>query len=457
MAKSILNTIHKKITELSKQHPHLFLDFLADHIGDASFQWFLQLLPEGKSANIAFAELVLRLYMIVMHRKKGWENILQKILKVNASYIEGGGYNNLSPEKLKELFEEDAVPSLAGSGVTPEMMIMYLYYKRRFRDPLLPFLFEEYKRYSSKIETSDKYIKDPENFRIPEKIKGTLFELELKSCLKEDSPEFPDNDEYFVQLAEKHGLEYIPEKKKMLVPRGFAFFFINKMEDLFSYLKTVEVMYRVLLKSLHDLNAQAEKLWKMHRKLTGIIEEKARLERDLRLLRKKLSRYEMREEELKKMLETEKETDKDAHIRTLQKELNYAYSRIESLEKRVEELEEAKEINREIKEDVEIAEAPLEEKASYSLEEGMLVVISGGRWNSKSREETERFFEEHGCVVEFVPAEDTIRKQDLIANADLVVFDTSRHAHKYYYKVKQINGNIIFINKSTVDEIKRVL
>ncbi len=69
MAKDILTTIHKKITELSKKHPYLFLDFLADHIGDASFQWFVQLLPE-KTANTTYQELALRLFLIVSKKRE---------------------------------------------------------------------------------------------------------------------------------------------------------------------------------------------------------------------------------------------------------------------------------------------------------------------------------------------------------------------------------------------------
>ena len=453
-AKSVVQTIYRRIEELIGKYPFILLDFISDHIGDSNIHAFSRYI-KGNDKNLSIHEAIVTLYLAITRKSENWNTILLNLLKINASYIETAGYNRYSLKELKEEFERDETPVTAGRGVTPEMMIMYLYYKRRLRDPLLPFLFEEYEKYSSKIEASNKYIKDPENFRIPEKIKGTVFEAELKSCLMEESPGFPHNDEYFVKLAENHSLKYIPEEKKMLVPRGFAFFFINKMKDLFSHLKTVETMYRVLLKALHDINMQAEKLGKLREKITGIIEENARLQRDVRLLRKRLSQYEKKEKELKEKLETEKSTDKDAHIRSLQKELNYAYSRIENLEKRIEELEEAKEINREIKEDVELEE--VEKKGEPKIDDGSFIVVSGGRWNSKSREEAERFFEEHGCVVEFIPAEDTIRKQDLIANADLIIFDTSRHAHKYFYKIKQINGNIVFINKSSVDAIKEAV
>lgn len=258
MAKSILNTIHKKITELSKQHPHLFLDFLADHIGDASFQWFLQLLPSGRSTNLTFTELVLRLYMIVIHRKKGWENILQKILKFNASYIEEGEYNNLSPEKLKELFEEDAVPSLAGSGVAPEMMIMYLFYKRKFNSPLMPFLLEEYAKTEQKIESASEYIKD--HIKISESIQGTVLEQELKAFISEEIVNMPDEDEY-ERMAKENGFEYLPDKKRFVVPRGLVLFLHEKLRDIYNDKVLLDRIYRVLLKSLKDVNDHAKKLF----------------------------------------------------------------------------------------------------------------------------------------------------------------------------------------------------
>ena len=456
MTKSILNTIHRKITELSQKHPYLFLDFLADHIGDASFQWFVQLLPE-KTANITYQELALRLFLIVSKKKKNWQKILHGVLKNNATYIENSGYHKLSIDELKKEFAKEEVPSIVGTGVAPEMMIMYLLYKRRFSDPMLPFLLEEYKKVEEKIKEAESNIKDPHNLNVPEKIKGTMFEDELKSFVNESTAaNFPSEDE-FKKLARDNGFEYIPEKKQFVVPRGLILFLFSKLEDIKEDKIILDKIYRILLKSIKDVNEHGKRLAKLYKKFKDTIEENSSLKRELRLLKKKLSEYEKREEHLKNRLRAVKEQDKDSIIMDLQKQLNYAYSRIEKLERKIEELEEAKKINREIEENIKIEDKTAEIEQKPIIEEGSFIVISGGKWNSKTKEEIEAFFEKFGCAVEFVPAEDTIKKQDLIANADLVIFDTSKHAHKYYYKVKQSNSNVIFINKSNFESVKSAI
>ena len=451
MANSILNTIHKKITELTQKHPYLFLDFLADHIGNTNFQHFVRLLPK-KPENITYGELATRLYMIVIKKNKGWQNILQYTLKYNADYIEKSGYHKLTKEELKKLFEKDEVPSLAGGGVVPEMVIMYLHYKRKFNDPLMTFLLEEYTKNEEKIKNAEVHVKGGIN--IPEKLKGTLFEQELQAFISEDISNPPAEEEY-EKMAKDNGFEYIPEKKSFIVPRGLILFLFTKLEDIYNDKIVLDKLYRVLLKGLKDVNDYAKKLYVYYNKFKETFEENTKLKRELRLLKNKLTAYEKKHEHLENKLKETIDQDKDAMIVDLQKQLNYAYSRIEKLEERISELEEAKEINKEIKEDVEVKEA--EEKERLQIDEGSFVVVSGGRWNSRTKEEAERLFAERGCIVEFVPAEDTLKKQDLIANADLVIFDTSKHAHKYYYKVKQLNSNIMFINKSNPEAFRQVL
>ena len=451
MANAVLNTIHKKIIELSQKHTHIFLDFLADHIGNTNFRYFVRLLPK-KPEDITYSELAVRLYMIVLNKEKGWQNILQYVLKYNANYIEKSGYNKLSKEELKKLFEKDEVPSLAGGGVVPEMMIMYLIYKRKFNDPLMPFFLEEYAKSEEKIKNAEVHVKSTIN--IPEKLKGTLFEQELEAFISEDISN-PPTDEEYEKMARDNGLEYIPEKKSFIVPRGLILFLLTKLEDIHNDKILLDKMYRMLLKGLKDVNDYAKKLVEYRDKFKETFEENARLKRELRLLKNKLTAYEKKHEHLENKLKETLDQDKDAMIVDLQKQLNYAYSRIGKLEERISELEEAKEINKEIKEDVEVKEA--EEKEKLQINEGNFIVISGGKWNSRTKDEVEKLLGNYECIVEFIPAEDTVKRQDLIANADIVVFDTSRHAHKYYYKVKQVNRNIVFINKSNIQEIKKML
>ncbi len=456
MAKSILSTIHKKIEDMSEKYPFIFLDFLSDHLSDNKREWFISLLPKKDRDNLPFQEIVLRLFAIIVQKRKGWDQILQSILKSNALYVEHMGYHKLSQGELKEEFAKDMSPASAGEGVTPQMMIMYLIYKRKFNNPLMSFAIREYELYDAKIREKEKQAKEVFNLDIPKEIKGTIFEEELKACLRETSLNFPKDEKYFEDLAQKNNLKYFPKEKKLVIPRGLAFFIFNKIKDIYLDQIALNKTYRLLLKALHDVNSYADKVRKIHDKFTETLSENLELKRKIRLIRQKLLSYEEKEKTLKQMLKSERNQDKDNIIKNLQKQLNFTYSRIEELEKRIDELEEAKEINREITENIEIQEKGLKEK-SLMFEEGSLIVVSGGWWNSQNKEEVETFFESQGCVVEFVPAEDTIKKQDLITNADLVIFDTSRHSHKYYYKVKQVNRNIVFINKSNIQEIKKML
>jgi len=88
------------------------------------------------------------------------------------------------------------------------------------------------------------------------------------------------------------------------------------------------------------------------------------------------------------------------------------------------------------------------------LPEFASVVVSGGRWNSKERNLAEELFASSSSNVVFIPSGETIRKQDTIKNADLVIFDMSRHAHAYYYKIKKLNRNILHINKSNAESVR---
>ena len=452
--KTIINTIYEKIKDLKKDHEFILSDFCADYLNEYTLKEFSEFYSR-KAERFSIREAIIELIRLVDDKGKKWDKCLIKILKLNANYIEQKGYDKYSPEELIEEFNKDRTPSTANDGVTPEMMIMYIYYLRRFNNSRLPFLIDQYKKYSEKIETAQKYMNNTLKVEIPEKLKNTLFEFEMESSITEDSPGFPKDDDYFEQIAKRNGFEYLPEKKMMAIPRGLILFYLGKTEEIFNLKNMLKDIYRLLMKSLHSLDVQSARVKKVFDKMGPLLEENAKLKRDMQKLKKKLSFYESQEQVLKNKLQMEQSKDKDAVIKELKKELNYAYSRIERLEEDIANLEESDTINNEIENNVIIEDTTEKnEKTGYSLDPGNFIVISGGNWNSKSREEMQFLFNEMNCAVEFIPAEDTLRKQDLISNADIVIFDTSRHAHKYYLKIKNLNGNILHISNSNPKIVK---
>ena len=81
----------------------------------------------------------------------------------------------------------------------------------------------------------------------------------------------------------------------------------------------------------------------------------------------------------------------------------------------------------------------------------------GGKWNSKNRGEVESYIDFKNATVEFIEANRIFRNSEKIANKDIVVFDTSFNSHAAYYKVKSITENLMYINKSNIEEIKKSL
>ena len=79
------------------------------------------------------------------------------------------------------------------------------------------------------------------------------------------------------------------------------------------------------------------------------------------------------------------------------------------------------------------------------------------KWNSKNRGEVESYIDSENATVEFIKADRIFRNSEKIENKDIVVFDTSYNSHAAFYKVKSISDNLLYINKSNIDEIKKSL
>ena len=69
----------------------------------------------------------------------------------------------------------------------------------------------------------------------------------------------------------------------------------------------------------------------------------------------------------------------------------------------------------------------------------------------------ESYIDSENATVEFIDANKIFRNSQKISNKDIVIFDTSYNSHAAFYKVKSITDNLLYINKSNIQEIKKSL
>ena len=142
-------------------------------------------------------------------------------------------------------------------------------------------------------------------------------------------------------------------------------------------------------------------------------------------------------------------------IKESQKEINYLYRQIESLQEQIKNIEQDE--NNTIEENIKIEEIEQQEEKEKTDLQNKNIVILGGKWNSKNRGEVESYIDSENATVEFIEANKIFRNSEKIANKDIIVFDTSYNSHAAFYKIKSIGENIIYINKSNLDKIKKSL
>ena len=144
--------------------------------------------------------------------------------------------------------------------------------------------------------------------------------------------------------------------------------------------------------------------------------------------------------------------DSEKQIKDLSN-INYHLEvRIEKLEEIIANYEEEKELNKTIIESVQIPQSEKSTKIDIDFQD---IMILGGFWNSKSKEEVQAAF--INSNISFIEAEKIIRNSDKISNADLIIFDTSKNSHAIYNKVKSVNKNLIHISKSNLLEISKYI
>lgn len=147
--------------------------------------------------------------------------------------------------------------------------------------------------------------------------------------------------------------------------------------------------------------------------------------------------------------------EQDKLIKESQKEINYLYEQIESLKEQIKNIEQDEKL--EIEENITIEKIEQQEEKEKREIKNKNIVILGGKWNSKNRGEVESYIDSENATVEFVEANKIFRNSEKIANKDIVIFDTSYNSHSAFYKARSITDNLLYINKSNIEEIKKSL
>lgn len=428
----------KVLNKLIEIDPCIVIDISACLINERQLKKFKRFLPASFSGS--YQQGIASLVATVVKKLKNWEEILYGLVKMNTAYLEHSSYLTLDRKQLKAEFDKDMVPSLHSTGVSPEMIIFYYYSKHKFDHPDIPFLIDCWREKDKEVQEH----KEVHNIELDPPLRGSQAEMELNQYAEETELKPQITHDLIRPIAEKLNSTYDEKSKTVTLKRGIVYYFYNRLNSLIDAEEWFDRALRLIFKQVYAFNRQVERVLQIKRERDTFLDENAKLKKKVKRL----------EKEKASLLALKKNTPDSLERENagLKKQLTYALSRIEQLEERTALLEEAKEINNEIEENLPII-SPVRK---IEIPDYGLVVISGGKWNSRTKEEALKFFDKYGIEVEFIDAEDTLKRQDRIANADLAIFDTSRHAHKYYLKIKELNRNILHIRKSNIDEVKKL-
>ena len=381
----------------------------------------------------------------IMSQHYGFEKFLEKVIKRNNSYIQLAGYNTFTQEQLSQIFSEDIVPSIHRRGITPEMMILYYFSNNMFKHKDIEFLIEQYGIYKEKAEQARQ--RYAEQNPVPEKLPSQI-DMEAFLYAQEDLQYIENAD--WQGIAERFGCEYDEENKVYnKVKRGYLLYYDVNIEMLKEIKNDYEHYFELLFALQNRLFLFKEKQYVIAKEIHKLKEENRTLRIENKRLKKTLTEL---EHKLRAFAKTKDDSKEKEYLKIL-KENYYLKTRIEKLEQTIEDLEKAEEINKEIQENITI-EKPAIEIPSKQLPEYQTIAIVGGKWNSREKELLQEKL--NTCEVIFIEPEKTIAKIDTISNADTVVFDTSRNAHKYHEIVKQNVRKLFYINKSSAEEVVKL-
>lgn len=435
------------IDELHKINGKIIIaECFVDNYDYKAFAVNCKSLFESQVTQENFIEVVAEIVSQIVDKKGNYKDLLDKLIASNNEYIRTASYDRLSFEELKSILDQNYMPSLHRRGVTPNMMLLYYFSKNIFNNEIVDKLKDYYKEYDQLIE------KEHEK-NVPDFFKDTgKMSIELIEISNFANEQYTNKDNIdWSEIEKQFDCVYDSENKVFnSVKRGIMLFLHTKLYIFSELSAKIDAYYTTLRRYSIKLNASVEKQELLIKQLGSLKEENANLQNKYKKARKQMLDLEKTVNQIKK----EDTKVKDKQIIDLTKKNNFPKLRIEALEQQVEQLLESNEINKTITENIKIEEEPQTVSIAKELPEYQSIVVLGGIWNSKEKEALQKALPT--CDIQFIDSEKTLAKIDRIANSDIVIFDTSRNAHGYYYKIKQYPVKLFHINKSKSDEVLKI-
>lgn len=441
MARKIKMNYDYILKELNKISDQIFMDILVDNFNDSSLNLVFGDIIMKFTGSKSYQENIMNLLDLIYSDSPYKNIIIKKVIDYNNKYIEIKNYNKLNIEDLEIEFAKDIIKSIANDGIAPEQMLLFLISKRDFKNEMIDFLIEQYKIFEAKVKEYEQVSID-ELPEFEELLNNTALEIEMQEFYRANYKNRV-TDQEFEKLAERYKVKY--ENGKVLIPVDLLFFFDQKMKDVYFKLSLFEKLYSILHANIARIGSFQEKIKLYFKKEQDLKDENRKLK-----LKNKNLQIELKQ--LKKLNNLKiVKNDEDKNLKDLSIQNYYLKTRIEKLEQKIADFEEEKELNTTIIEDVVIEK---EEAKKIDIEFKDILIL-GGFWNSKTKEEVKVGFQ--NSAIEFIEAEKIIRNSDRISNSDLIVFDVSKNSHAIYKKVKSINNNILHISKSNLQEIEKCI
>lgn len=428
------NQLVKKLQEINE---HIIIDLVIDNFNEHLLNNAFKV---DTTLSLSYSD---RIIYIAKNILSGNEKYLNTLINYNNTYITENGYDKLTEKEYEEKCLNNEIRSLTGSGINAEQMILYIMTTGRLKEKLDFFK----KLYRQDLESYNVFEKDTLNKKpeMLELLQGTQFEMEFQEFINNNYKGIEKID--FEELADRYRIKYNSFNDTYIVPSGFVVFFENKTLEIFNKLESFNLNFGLLHGNLKRIDGYLKDIEKIQEESKRTTEESKTLKKENENLKK------INEFQKAKILAYESK-EQDKLIKESQKEINYLYGQIESLQEQIKNIEQDE--NNTIEENIKIEEIVEEEKEKTNLKNKNIIVL-GGKWNSKNRGEVESYIDSENATIEFIEANKIFRNSEKIANKDIVIFDTSFNSHAAFYKVKSIARNIIYINKSNIDEIKKSL
>jgi hypothetical protein len=425
----------KKLLEINE---HIIIDLIVDNFNEHLLNSAFKV---DATLSLNYSD---RIIYITKNILAGNEKYLNAVINYNNAYITENGYDKLTEEEYKEKCPNNEVRSLTDSGINAEQMILYIMTTGKMKNKL-EFFKEFYKEDLKKVEkyTKDTLSQKPEMIEL---LQGTQFEMEFQEFINNNYKGIDKID--FEGLADRYRIKYNKFNDTYTVPSGFVVFFENKTMEMFNKLESFNLNFGLLHGNLKRIDGYLKDIKEVQEESKRIVEESKTIKTENENLKK------INDFQKAKILAYES-GEKDKLIKESQKEINFLYGQIESLKEQIKNIEQDE--NNTIEENIIIEEIEQQEEKEKTDLQNKNIIVLGGKWNSKNRGEVESYINFKNATVEFIEANKIFRNSEKIANKDIVVFDTSFNSHAAYYKVKSITENLMYINKSNIEEIKKSL